>query len=167
MIEKSIEEIFLSVRNIPYRIPLELSEKNVSCVGKHFLIKDALEKLGYEVRWAECTFSWGSLPVPPEILAIPHTEPGYHVWLEVKIDNNWQILDATWDASLGEVLPINTWEQFGNMKPAVPVIEMIAYDQINVTREPPEDYALELGIERPFLKAINHWLESIRRTKHS
>ncbi len=159
---EDIKSIFLSVRDIPYRIPLEVSEKNNACVGKHFALKDALEKCGYKVRWAECTFSWSELQVPPEILAIPHAEPGYHVWLEVWIEDRWQTLDATWDISLAEALLVNTWEQFGNMVPGVPVLEMIPYNQVEITREPPEGYESELKTERSFLKAFNDWLALIR-----
>lgn len=158
----SLREIFLAARDIPYRIPLTITEPNHACVGKHFLMKDALERLGYEVRWAECTFSWNDLPIPKDILAIQHEEPAYHVWLEVKVDNVWQTLDATWDLPLAGVLPVNKWEQFGKMKPAVPVLTMVPYDQVVVTREPPDGYEAELQAERPFLKAFNDWLELIR-----
>ncbi len=161
--EHSVREVFLEARNIPYRIPLTFEERNDACVGKHFIIKDRLEQLGYKVRWAECIFDWKDLDVPSEILNIDHAKPDYHVWLEVFMYGAWQTIDATWDPDLAPHLPVNEWSDFGNMRPAVPVIEMIPYDKVELTREPPEEYREQLERERPFLHAINEWIESIRR----
>lgn len=161
--ELAMREIFLEAREIPYRIPLTFEERNDACVGKHFLIKDRLEALGYKVRWAECTFNWKDIGVPESILAIEHGSPDLHVWLEVWIDGGWQTIDATWDSALGKTLHINRWEDFGKMKPAVPVLTMIPYEEVVVTREPPEDYRAQLEKERPFLQAINEWFGTIRK----
>lgn len=158
----TIKPIFERIRDIPYRIPLTFEERNDACVGKHFLLMDELEKLGFKTRWAECTFDWLNAGVPEEIVNIPHAQPDYHVWLEVLVDDKWETLDATWDIGLKNILPINTWEQFGNIQPAVPVIDMIPYNEIVVTREPPEDYREILEQDRPFLNALNNWLEESR-----
>lgn len=160
-----IKQVFLEARDIPYRIPLNTSESDDACVGKHFFIKDRLEALGYKVRWAECKFSWADLHVPKDILEIKHAEPGLHAWIEVLIDGEWKTLDATWDRALKSILPINDWSQFGSMKPAVPVLEMIPYEEVVVFRHPHPDFDKELSEERLFLQRFNEWLAKVRRSQ--
>lgn len=158
-----LQQIFESVRDIPYRIPLTPEERNDACVGKHFLIKDRFEELGYKVRWAEGVFDWKDLGVPDEILAIEHSKPDYHVWLEVLHEGTWKTIDATWDPGLNKHLPMNEWADFGQMKPAVPILNLVPYEDVVIYREMPNEWIEHLNKDRAFLEALNHWIERMRK----
>lgn len=97
-------EIFNKVRDIPYRIPLSINEKDNCCSGKHTLLLQELTKLGYECRYKVCSFNWDTLALPDKLFALPHENKSTHVFLEVKIDNDWKTVDATWDKGLSQYL---------------------------------------------------------------
>jgi uncharacterized protein YndB with AHSA1/START domain len=161
--EITARPIFLEAREIPYRIATTRDEMDSACTGKHYLIKDALESAGYQVRWAECTFNWADIGAPQDILALHDSAEDLHAWLEVNIGGVWHIIDATWDSGLSNHLPLNEWDDFGSMWPAVPVLRRLSEGEVSVPREIPDEYLDELNRERPFLEAINTWFESLRQ----
>ena len=84
------------------------------------------------------------------------------MWLEISRYGVWHTLDATWDTGLRKIFPVNDWQEFGNMKPAVPVFERISDERVIVTRNPPKGYEQELEKERHFLEVVNSWLNATR-----
>jgi len=162
--EWQAKDAFVRARSIPYRIPLSFDEPNQSCVGKHQQFKDEIETLGYQTRWVEVAFRWSDLPIPKEILVIPHDDETTHAYLEILIDGNWLVVDLTWDEGLVFVLPVNEWTDFGNMKIAVPVIRRIPEEQMWIHRErSTEEEREEFQRNKDFFAAVNEWLEIIRK----
>lgn len=162
MKEEDLREIFNRAQAIPYAIPLTRDEPNRACVGKHLVIKEALDLLGHTSRWGEGTFHWHDLPVPEYILKLRHRDPDYHVWLEVNIYGTWKVIDATWDPGLSSVFPVNAWDDFGQMKLAFPIQSRVPYEEVIVTVDPPESYEDEIVEQREFILALNTWLEKVR-----
>ena len=91
---------FESIRDIPYRIPLQWGEEDNCCSGKHEKLFNLLEKNGYEVRYRVCAFLWSSLNLTSTLAHIPHDDDCTHTYLEIQSGGNWIILDATWDSGL-------------------------------------------------------------------
>ena len=56
-----IVSLFNSVRDIPYRIPLDPEEEDRCCSGKHEKLFNLLKKEGFKVRYRVCVFLWSSL----------------------------------------------------------------------------------------------------------
>lgn len=163
MNKKLAIEKFEQIRDIPYRIPLSANEKNDCCSGKHVLLSKELTNLGYNCRYKVCTFKRSSLNLPRELLNLPHEVESTHVFLEVKIDSIWKIVDATWDRPLSKILPVNTWDGISDTQIAVPVIETFSIERsheimtadINSTEE-------DLRNNGIFYKGFNEYLESVR-----
>lgn len=90
-------DIFNTIRDIPYRIPLSSKEKDECCSGKHIQLKNIFENMGIKSRFRVCSFQWSDMNLPEKITHIPHEDNSTHVYLEVFIENNWKNIDATWD----------------------------------------------------------------------
>ena len=91
---------FYKIRDIPYRIPLSLREKDRCCSGKHKLLYNKLKKKDYKVRYRVCLFLWKSVKLPKYVEKIPHDKDCTHTYLEINLGKGWKILDATWDSNL-------------------------------------------------------------------
>lgn len=101
---------FNSIRDIPYRIPLKWGEKDDCCSGKHEKLFNILTKEGYEVRYRVCAFLWSSLNLPKELENTPHDNECTHIYLEIKVNGKWKVLDATWDSGLRVFFHVNEWD---------------------------------------------------------
>lgn len=149
---------------MPYRIPLTLRENDVCCSGKHKLLKRLLEKQGLEVRYRICTFLWSSINLPKKVSGVQHDDNSTHIWLESFINNEWIIVDATWDSSLKNIFYVNEWDGKSNTEPAVKPIEIFSpqksADIMNI--EDDEDILNDLKRNGEFYKAFNDWLEEQR-----
>lgn len=157
-------EAFRTVRDMPYRIPLALGEKDVCCSGKHKLLKDLFEKQGLEVRYRVCTFLWSSIDLPEKVSNVHHDDNSTHVWLEVLINDEWIIVDATWDYDLKNIFHVNEWDGKSNTEPAVKPIEVFSSQKSAdiMNNESDEDVLNDLKINGEFYKAFNVWLEEQR-----
>lgn len=156
-------DAFERARDIPYRLALSADETNHSCVGKHQQFKEELEKRGYQVRWVEMAFRWSDLPIPQEILALPHDDDTTHAYLEVFSDCEWLTVDLTWDKGLAYVLSVNEWKDLGGMKTAVPVLRRIPEAEMWINRTISDQQLTdELNRNRSFFAAVNGWMEKNR-----
>lgn len=157
-------EAFKNIRDIPYRIPLALRDKDSCCNGKHKLLRNSLEKLGYEVRYRICTFLWSSMDLPAKLSAIPHNDNSTHVWLEILINNEWIIVDATWDCGIKKNFHINEWDGTTNTVPAVKPVEIFSPEKSAeiMTGQNDEEILKDLKINGEFYRAFNEWLEEKR-----
>jgi hypothetical protein len=162
----TIIEAFKTVRDMPYRIPLTSKEEDVCCNGKHKLLKDLLEKQGLEVRYRVCTFLWSSIALPEKVSSLQHDDNSTHVWLEVFINEEWIIVDATWDIGLKNIFHVNEWDGKSNTKPAVKPIEIFSpqksVDIMNTKYDGDTLNDLKIDIDGEFNKAFNDWLEEQR-----
>jgi hypothetical protein len=161
----NIIEEFEKVRDIPYGIPLSLEEPDKCCSGKADMLFKILKKGGYDVRYRLCTFRWSDLNLPKEIQDIPHDDESSHSYLEINIDGQWKILDATWDRKLKGIFNINEWDGKSDTEIAVPVRECLSPEKSLGYIEhisTPEAIIADYKVNREFYKAFNEWLEMKR-----
>ena len=159
-------ETFETIRDIPFRIPLNKSEEDNCCNGKVIRFKKILDKNRYESRYRVCEFYWSEVNLPKELLSIPHADLSTHVYLEIKIDGNWVNVDPTWDKGLKTILPVNEWD--GKSNTAIAVKPTKIYDTEKSAEimkdESNENLEKELKDSGEFFKALNEWLE-VKRLK--
>jgi hypothetical protein len=158
-----IEEIFESIRDIPYRIPLSLEDASVDCDKKHKMLAEALTKEGFTVRFRVCSFLWSKQSIPKEILDIPHVDTCEHLFLEIFRDGQWDILDISWDKGLQKVFTICEWDKKDNAL-ALVYIEMYPpdYSKPLTHNESEESFLEDIYTSGKFYDALNKWLEQVR-----
>jgi len=156
---------FESIRDIPYRIPLKRGEEDDCCMGKHERLLNLLKKDGYGVRYRVCAFLWSDLNLPPELKTVPHDEDGTHAYLEIKLGDEWKILDASWDIGLKGIFHINKWDGKSDTEIAVKPTKIFtpqkSLDIIKNQNE--EEIRKELKINGEFYKGFNEWLDKHRK----
>lgn len=156
---------FKTVRDIPYRIPLTLDEKDNCCSGKHKLLKDLLIKQGLGVRYRICSFRWSSINLPEKVSGISHNDLCTHLYLEVLIDGQWIVVDATWDSSIRKILHVNEWDGKSDTEIAVQPIEIFSPKKSAdiMNNENNDEILSDLRINGEFYRAFNDWLEENRK----
>lgn len=157
------KEIFESVRDIPYRIPLSPNEESSNCSGKAIRLKSLLKTHGYESRYRICKFLWSDIALPEKIATIPHNDESTHVFLEVLVGDRWITVDPAWDSPLKQIFPTSEWS--GEDAPiAVNPHGFFDYETSRQIMEDPnpEDIIQDLAINGDFYGAFNRWLEEIR-----
>lgn len=96
----SLIEYFEAIRDIPYSIPLSISEMDHCCSGKHRRLKAQFEQTGIQTKWQVCRFKWSDMNLPEEVASVPHADDSTHVFLKVRIGSEWIDVDATWDLGI-------------------------------------------------------------------
>jgi hypothetical protein len=163
---EQIKILFETERDIPYRIPLSISETNNCCAGKHVRLKQKLESLGIPFRWRICWFRWSDLPIPKDILNLPHTDESTHLYLELFIDGTWLTLDASWDKGLAAILPVSIWsEPFKGTPIAVPAYQTLSPEESETYMNSLADEEAEEDLQKNglFFQALNTYLNEIRQ----
>lgn len=160
--------IFEKVRDIPYKIPLSLTDEDNCCSGKSDKLFRLLANKGYKVRYRVCVFSWRQLPIPKNVLAAPHTDKCTHEWVELYLDNRWVILNATWDKKLAPIFTINRWNGKSNTKTAVKPTKIFTPEEsLRIVNNDATTAAMKADLEKngKFYKAFNNWLKQVRKTR--
>ena len=103
-------KVTLYIRDIPYgsigsRNPEDILKSNMgTCSGKHFLLKDIYEYLGFEVKDMIAIHFFNNLSVKlsDELLGLLNEGkiPDPHNFLRVKRLDKWLDIDITWDKAL-------------------------------------------------------------------
>jgi hypothetical protein len=157
--------VFNSIRDIPYRIPLKWEEEDNCCSGKSKKLFDLLTKKGYKVRYRVCIFLWSSLNLPPELKRISHSNNCTHTYLEINIDGDWKILDATWDVGLKKIFHINEWDGKSDTEIAVKPVKIFTPKRSLeiVSNQNEEIINKDLEINGKFYKCFNEWLDENRK----
>ncbi|MCX6739793.1 MAG: hypothetical protein NTZ49_01020 [Candidatus Parcubacteria bacterium] len=160
-----IKSVFKTVRNIPYRIPVVLGEKDDCCSGKNKALKDLLNKQGLEVRYRVCGFLWSTIDLPKKVSKIPHDDYSTHLYLEALINKKWVIIDATWDIGLKNIFHINKWDGKSNTEIAVKPIEIFSPQKSAdiMNSENIEEMKKDRKVNGRFYEAFNNWLNEVRR----
>jgi len=155
--------LFTSIRDIPYKIPMQWGGEDNCCSGKHEKLFNLLKK-EYEVRYRVCVFLWSSLKLPPELEKIPHDNDCTHIFLEIKIDGDWKILDATWDKGLKNLFHINEWDGKSDTEIAVKPTKIFTPQKSLeiVNNQSEEGINKDLKINGKFYKGFNKWLNKNR-----
>ena len=185
--DRSLEEsrirIFEKIRDIPFAVvpeffslekgPAEMLIRNKGfCVPKHYLLGMMYRNLGAPVRYCTYSFRWSKLDVdyPAAMAKLADNAPvTYHLACEVFIDDEWVLVDATWDPALKKAgFPVNeNWDGKSSLVNAVkPLEEFIhedAREREKMFREKLSAYSLseKLDLSR-FSGGLNRWLEEVR-----
>lgn len=151
-------------RDIPYCIALHPGESNNSCAGKNLRLLALLREKGMEARQRICWFHWSDLPLPKEVLDLPHDDEATHLYLEMKYGDSWMAIDASWDAGIASVLPVNTWEEGRSMTIAVPASRTLSPEESDAYMQSlnGQDAEDDLKKNSSFYLAINRWLDAVR-----
>jgi hypothetical protein len=159
-----IINIFKSIRDIPYKIPLTLTDKSIDCDKKHRELYRLLKKEGIKARFRICVFLWSDLNIPKYILDIPHTDRCEHLYLEAFLNEQWIILDATWDIGLKNILNVNFWDGKSNTDIAVKPIEILEPQKNTklIHCQTRENFEKDIKDSGKFYKELNNWLEKER-----
>jgi len=106
--ESKLVSLFRKVQRIPYQVckfnKTEINEnlEYGDCRHKHYLLKQLLDKEGYEVSEVKVIFDWKDLPIPAELLAILKNSGTTwdHNSLKVRVNGKWIKVDCTWNLEL-------------------------------------------------------------------
>ena len=156
--------IFEKIRDIHYRIPLSLSEPNHCCSGKATLLKEALEKIGWKVRYRVCEFKWFDLVLPEIVKSVPHDAVSPHVYLEARKDGEWFNVDPSWDSALKHILPVAEWDGKSSTTIAVKPTKLYSHEQSQREMDNSDVSAFEADLKKngAFYKMFNKYLEDQR-----
>jgi len=176
--------IFSQIRDIPYAVvpeinnPTEgpeglLTRMKGSCLPKHFLLGRMFEMLRIPTQFLTYPFSWNvkSVAYPPELRKLAEAVPiRYHLTCKARIQEQWVVVDATWDRSLARVgFPVNdSWDGVGDTRLAVEplgrLVHESAEDRVSVAQTYKSSWSADdtARTER-FTSALNNWLEEIRK----
>lgn len=180
--------IFSHIRDIPYAVIPEISNPvngpqeilkrmRGSCAPKHFLLACMFQMLRIPIQYVTYPFSWNvkSVAYPPELRKLAEDVPtGYHLACKARIEEQWVVLDATWDRTLARVgFPVNeNWDGVVDTELAVEPLDEIIHEnaqdrmrflQVRRSRWTSDDHA---RTDR-FASALNIWLEDVRRNPSS
>lgn len=165
-----IVEEFKQVRDIPYRIPLSPEERDDSCSGKSRRLFQVFSEGGCSVRYRVCTFRWSDVSLPSEIAAVRHENESTHAYLELKVGNDWKIVDPTWDKGLSDLFAVNDWNGESDMVVAVPVEKCFSPEEsqrIMAESTVPDAQIKDLAVNGDFYRSFNVWLEEKRKHRRN
>ncbi len=151
---------FEVVRDIPYS--LWNNKPDYNCVVKNDILMNLFENMGLECRRRVCIFHWEDLPIPDYVLKHPHSDPSYHEFLEVNIDDSFIRVDPSWDALLAPKFPVNRWDGESNMDIAVDPIEILPVEDSQRVRDKISENEYTDTNDK-FYFELNRYLNKVRR----
>jgi len=161
--KSKLVKIFEKVQKIPYKVCKFEKEKikgNLKfgdCRHKALLLKQLLEKEGYEVKELKVVFDWRDLPIPKEILSFLKKSPTVwpHDLLKVKVKNKWIKVDPTWNLELRKKrFPVTkNWDGERDTK-QVTEGKLKFYDKEKFTRK----IMIDKEEARDFAEGLNNFL---------
>ena len=111
-----IIQVFNKIRDLPYRCPESLEDNDYRCWGKNRLLFEELIKKNLEVRFRVCDFLWSKQRIPKEITSKSSKDLDQHLFIEIKLNNQWMVLDCSNDSKLPQY---NEWGGKSNCDIAV------------------------------------------------
>jgi hypothetical protein len=180
--------IFNHIRDIPYAVipeirnPVDgpeglLKRMKGSCTPKHFLLGRMFEMLRIPIKYVSYPFSWNvrSVAYPPELRKLAEVVPiEYHLACKATIENEWMVVDATWDRPLARVgFPVNeSWDGASDTKLAVESLDEIvhknAQERMDFVQAHKSSWTADDNTRTDhFVNALNSWLEDVRRKSSS
>jgi hypothetical protein len=176
--------IFSQIRDIPYAVVPEinnptggpeglLTRMKGSCLPKHFLLGRMFEMLRIPTQFLTYPFSWNikSVAYPPELRKLAEAVPiRHHLTCKARIQEQWVVVDATWDRPLARVgFPVNdSWDGKGDTGLAVEPLGGLfhgnAEDRVSVAQTYKSSRSADdnTRTER-FTSALSNWMEEIRK----
>ena len=128
------------------------------------MLNTELERLGYTVRHRVCTFKWSSMDLPTEVLRASHNDLSTHSFLEIKKNDTWIPIDATWDQAISSVLNYNNWDGESETPLAVRADDVFSPEESEqiMTTSSMEETESDLSANGQFYAAFNDWLSKVR-----
>lgn len=181
--KKAIISIYNRIRDIPYAIIPELRAPDIgpagllelnkgSCQPKHWLLALLFKKLGIPIKYVTYPFKWSKCPIkyPEEFKKIlPNLPISYHLAIKAHINNNWILVDATYDLPLAKVgFPVTKeWDGISNTINAVDPLDEIIHEtpQERVSYETKQKSLYtekEKAALSEFIEKLNLWLDNVR-----
>lgn len=153
-------QLFLAVRDIPYQIDSE--EKDTSCVAKSKLLGELLTRAGLETQIMKGEVLWNKTGIPEDLLKLTQRPFFNHFFIQVLVPetNYWVNVDATWDSSLEDSLPVNTWDGITETQLAYPCTNL------QVIGSPFEFKYRNFDPNDTFTRILNAWYQSLRKEKY-
>lgn len=179
--------IFEHIRDIPYAIvarlghPIQgsarmLAQNRGYCEPKHILIYMMYQKLRIPVKYVTYPFSWSAQDInyPWKLKKLANGMPmGYHLACKVHINEEWVLVDATWDLPLKRLgFPVNeSWDGVSHtlnaVKPEEEIIHENERERVEYVR------AIRWGLltekekvlSRRFFDELNKWLQEARDSR--
>lgn len=161
---KDLIKEFEKIRDLKYKIPLNINEQTDNCSTKCIMLKNIFEKKWYEVNFRVCIFNWENLNLPKEILKIKHTKDSMHVYLEVNIDNKIIKIDPSWDKWLKNIFEISIWDWKSDTKIAVKEISQKSLEESKYIMENMDKKEIieHLNYNKEFYIKLNNYLHNNR-----
>jgi hypothetical protein len=169
-------KLFERVRDIPYLYPASRDPAEVlrrghgSCSGKHYALGALYRILGVPVRHMICThrFNESPLPFPEEMQALLRKNEvvDLHDYLQIRVDDQWIDVDATWEKALREFgFPVSDdWDGKSSMLLSVVPDESVAVD--DDPSKTKDDMLARLtprqrAVRKQFLEALGRWVNEL------
>lgn len=158
MSAEELIKVFEEVREIPYHLPENPSDKDFRCWGKNRLLVERFKELGYESRIRVCSFLWSKQHFPKELLLKAPKEKDFHAFVEIKLNGEWIKVDASFESKY----PFhNEWDGKTSTKIS------INYDKIYSSEESKEINEKENSSHKSrqdyeFYKKVNKFFSELR-----
>ena len=179
--------IFEYIRDIPYAIvaglghPIQgparmLVQNRGYCEPKHILMYMMYQRLRIPVKYVTYPFSWSTQDInyPWKLKKLANGMPmGYHLACKAHINEEWVLVDATWDLPLKNFgFPVNeSWDGASHtlnaVKPQEEIIHENDEDRVEYARA--RRWRLltekEKVLSRRFFDELNKWLQEARNSQ--
>lgn len=164
--------VFTHIRDIPYAIIPEwksaddtirmmVMENKGWCGPKHRLLMWMFDQMGIKTEPVLIPFRWQDQPFRyPELIRqlLVLLPDSTHLCCKACLDNQWHIIDATWDSALINAgFPVNCrWDGMSDTIPAVSGFYHGEKNRLPITSPKAPFYQIN------FIKELNRWLEEVR-----
>ena len=152
-------EAFEKVRDIPYRCPESVDEDDYRCWGKNRMLADDLRKLGYDVRFRVCRFSWEKQKLPIKLTSQAPSDIDYHPFLEIMLGDKWVVVDATLDTDFSGH---NVWDGISDCKISIKYNEILSVEESDAN-EKKEDFRKRDKSWLEFHKKVNEFFDKMKK----
>lgn len=161
----NIIDVFHSVRDLPYHCPESKSDNDHSCWGKHRILYDKLKEKNQEVRFRVCEFRWDAMRIPKEIVEKSPEELDFHLYLEIKLNDEWVILDCSNDPGLPSY---NEWDGKSNTQFSVKCLRILSPEEgIRLEKLYRDNFESVLENYHFLYLGLNKFLDGVRGNKNS
>jgi transglutaminase-like putative cysteine protease len=125
---------FLLVQSIPYKLTAWSGDADSlfvlgrgDCRHKAGGLLRLLKAWKMEARPIQVPFDWADLPIPADVMKPLKETRGVHDSVEVKIEGQYVLVDATWDPALGGAgFPVlNGWDGISPTLPITPKADVV------------------------------------------
>lgn len=158
-------QIFEEIQARPYRIATSPEQVADNCYFKGIELLQRLGILGYTVRGRVGETYWDPQIAPAKIIELlPNEILVTHFFVEVLIDNEWRIIDPSFQKDLASYgFTIGSWDNGEHCFPITKLYtqeESIAYQQEWFNSESQKSFFLDGG---ECWKALDAWFQKISK----